>query len=324
MVHLGSVQGLTQMQIKCWRWYCLFLLGVLAIAAFLPMPADIPFASLIMDALHVPAGALLMITMQLWLSRDIPKWCLVIFTTMLLSGLELLQPLLGRAAEWHDLLHGLLGLIFVLIWPFCHVWLRLITAALLTGIGASSLISVMLFRHHVTATLPELMVMPLAQGDYGWHEIPNTIIEWQPAAQKRVQLAVTLSANHWQGVAWHNPAVNLAGLAELCFTAKASSALSLQVRIDDAIATDYTSRFDSEVKLHPKWQRFCLDVSHLSDKRHRALDKSRLVSFYFFAKSPTKDGWFSLAQVSFEQHTRQQPINSVTSLEILRVTKMSG
>lgn len=282
------------------RWLGLLLLAGLAVAAFWPLSAHWRFVPLLTDALHTPAAAVLLLILQLWLRRYLRRQLILMVAFLLLVGIEVLQPLAGRAAEWHDVFNGMLGL--ALVWYWHHLsWLRrIISTGCALLLGAYGLISALLVQAQLKAALPDLMEWPLLDTAYGWQALPQSALLKQRLAQNKLQLTTRLSGQRWQGVVWQNPALDLTGIREMCFSARASQVLSLQIRIDDNSSYHYASRFDTSVQLQPGWQRFCLDLSSLTDKSQRQMDKSRLNQMYFFAKSPTRDGWFNLAQVQLK------------------------
>lgn len=256
-----------------------------------------PFMGAITDALHVPAAIVLALCLQLWLAPLQRPWLAWSLGIAVLLLLEVVQPWFGRSAELSDIGNGLLGLGWVALCKHMRWHWRAVLLLLLLALGSRTLLSQLYTRLQIQNALPQLMVPIQLQHKFGWQAIGNSPLQRTITPEQSLQVAIALSAEQWQGAVWYNPALDLHEKRELCFSARAHQPMRLQLRFDDAASTDYQSRFHSAVALQPTWQRFCVNIQQLRTPQNRPIELSVLHSIYFFAKDPTPNAWFSLAQV---------------------------
>jgi hypothetical protein len=159
------------------------------------------------------------------------------------------------------------------------------------------------FQTQAKLAAPNMMVKSFVPTAFGWHPIGESQLQTHPVSTSQFQLAVALKPQQWQGVQWLNPDLDLTPVKEMCFSARASTALQLMIRIDDRDSYHYQSRFNTSVKINNAWQRFCIDLTELKDLEQRPIDKKNIVVIYFFSQPVAKNqtGWFALADVSLWQ-----------------------
>lgn len=279
---------------------CLMLLCAAGAVGFSQLSWQWVFLPELMDALHLPSAMLLMYCLNHWFGRYHRPNALFAVAISVLLLIEVIQPYVGRHGEWNDLLHGCVGVLLVRYWvKIQRFWrLLLVIAALL--LSGRELLSAFAFQAYAKSALPNLMINPFLPTTFGWQAIAGSEFETQQTASSQLQFAVALQMPRWQGVFWRNPGLDFTLVQEMCFSARASSPLHLQIRIDDNDSYHYQSRLNTTVKLHNGWQRFCIDVSQIKDMQQRLLDKKNINTIYFFSQpaSGNQGDWFALADVA--------------------------
>lgn len=284
--------------------FCLLLLAITAVIALGVTKHIYPFQAELMDSLHFPAAILLIYCTTYMLRRYNSRSLPIFIAFAVIIALEIIQPFFGRSAQLRDIIHGVLGITVFVLWPFGKPPFRIMM--LLTGfvISSQNLLGTLLLKTQTVLQMPSIMVKPNAFTAYGWQKINDSRIMPILNSKGELRLSALLLSARWQGVMWQNPWGDLSTSKELCFSGRASSAVNLQIRIDDVHSHNYQSRFNHTVTLTNYWQEFCFDISNIKDLQHRALDKKRILSVYFFSKAtadmePTP--WFALANVKIMQ-----------------------
>ncbi|OUR66867.1 hypothetical protein A9Q80_05945 [Cycloclasticus sp. 46_83_sub15_T18] len=293
--------------------YSLLILTALSIPLFAFLPTTLlPYPeilSLLMNALHFPAGFF----MVFFAFRYVPLFkrhhCLLLFLAcVIFAAIEVIQPMFGRTASKVDFLVSALGIL--LAWIYVRVYLFMPKGTR----SASLLIALSTFSYLAYPGLKSVyhvyqahQVFPLILN----LETPRykSIIKNTNHSVERQEHPVNDTDNvHYLRLnkidkSWPSAHLNIFqhdwhDYSHLCFKARGGNAQTrLLIRFNDNASLNSSSSSTRELIISAQWEDYCINYTQLKTSHQRKLNIHNISQLIFFLDHKRADPYIELDNI---------------------------